>query len=95
MNSDAVDCKVSSVQKCVADYLRKESGIEDVIGAIFSDDKEEGHNRQVEEKVFDTTIFEAFILLNKLIIVFKKHERASLTSIIRIKNKKQQLIKEK
>ena len=37
INSDTVDWRVSSVQKCMAEYLSKESG-KDVIEVVSSDD---------------------------------------------------------
>ena len=44
INSDRVDWRVSSVQKYVAEYLRKESGKDD-IEVVSSDDDDDRHRR--------------------------------------------------
>ena len=51
VNSDKVDWRLTSVEKCVGEYLRKESGVED-IGEVSYDGSDKGdENADVEEKI--------------------------------------------
>ena len=96
--------RVSSVQKCVTEYLRKKSGKDD-IEVVSSDDDEDDvdvGNAMVEAEIHEITTCKALILLDKLVNLtgLNKDERASLSSIkdrleiIRVKNKKQRPIKD-
>ena len=103
INSDAVDWRVSSLKKCVAEYLRKESGKDDieVVSSDGDDNNVDLGNTDVEAEVHEITTCEALILLDKLVNMkeLNKDERASLSSIknrleiIRVKSKKQRPIK--
>ena len=98
INSDTVDWRISSVQKCVTEYLRKESGKDDVevVSSDKYDDDVDVRNAEVEAEVHEVTTCEAFTLFYKLVNLkeLNKDERASLSSIkdrleiIRVKNKK-------
>ena len=104
INSDTVDWRVSSPQKCVAEYLRKESGKDDieVVSSYDDDDDVDVGNAEVEAEVYVIATCEALTLLDKLVNLkeLNKDERASLSSIknrleiIRVKNKKQRQIKD-
>lgn len=95
INSDEVDWKVSSVSKCVSEYLNKESGNEE---NPESDPESEDEVKEIEpEKI---TPHEALIFIDKLINLkeLNNDERSSLSSlkdrleIVRINNKKQKTI---
>ena len=78
----------------MAEYLRKESGKDD-IEVVSSDDIDVG-NAQVEVEVHEVTTCEALTLLDKLVNLkeLNKDERTSFSpikdrlEIIRVKNKK-------
>ena len=97
INSDEVDWKVSSLQKCVTGYLQKESGAEE-IEEVVTDEESEDEVEEVEPE--ETTPYEALVIIEKLINVkdLNSDERSSLSSIkerletIRINNKKQKTI---
>ena len=94
INSDTVDWRLNSIQKYVAEYLRKESGKDD-IEVVSSDDIDVG-NAQVEVEVHEVTTCKALTLLDKLVNLkeLNKDERTSFSpikdrlEIIRVKNKK-------
>ena len=85
INSDTVDGRVSSEQKCVAEYLRKESEKDDieVLSSGNDDDDVNVGNAEVEAEVHEITTCEALTLLDKLVNLKKlsKDERATLSSI--------------
>ena len=97
INSDEVDWKVSSLQKCVTGYLHKESWAEE-IEEVVTDEESEDEVEEVEPE--ETTPYEALVIIEKLINVkdLNSDERSSLSSIkerletIRINNKKQKTI---
>ena len=90
---------MSSVEKCVSEYLRKESGVNDVEEVSSDDGDKDGENADVEEKI---TTYEALTMIDKLINLkdLNIEERVSLSSlkerleIIRVNDKKQQSIKD-
>ena len=104
INSDTVDLRLSSARKCVAEYLRKESGKDDieVVSSYDDDDDVDVGNAEVEAEVYVIATCETLTLLDKLVNLkeLNKDERASLSSIknrleiIRVKNKKQRQIKD-
>ena len=97
INSDTVDGTVSSEQKCVAEYLRKESEKDDieVVSSGNDDDDVNVGNAEEGAEVHEITTCEALTLLVKLVNLKKlsKDERATLSSIkdrleiIRVKQK--------
>jgi len=95
INSDEVDWKVSSVSKCVSEYLNKESGNEE---NPESDPESEDEVKEIEPE--EITPHEALIFIDKLINLkeLNNDERSSLSSlkdrleIVRINNKKQKTI---
>ena len=104
INSDKVDWRVNSVEKCVAEYLCKESGKDDmeVVSSDDDDDDTNVGNAEVEVEVYEITTCKAFTLLDKLVNLkeLNKGERAALflikdrLEINRVKNKKQRSIKD-
>lgn len=101
INSDEVDWRASSVQKCVSEYLTKEAG-NTCVEEVSSDD-EGGENIEEKEKDLpDITTYEALAMLDQLVnvSVLNEDERASLTlirerlEIIQINNKRQKSIKD-
>lgn len=100
INSDEVDWRASSVQKCVSEYLIKEAG-NTCVEEVSSDD-ERGENIEEKEKDLpDITTYEALAMLDQLVnvSVINEDERASLTlikerlEIVQINNKRQKSIK--
>ena len=97
INSDTVDGRVSSEQKCVAEYLRQESEKDDieVVSSGNDDDDVNVGNAEEEAEVNEITTCKALTLLDKLVNLKKlsKDERATLSSIkdrleiIRVKQK--------
>ena len=85
INSDTVDGRVSSEQKCVAEYLRKESEKDDieVVSSGNDDDDVNVGNAEEEAEVHEINTCEALTLLDKLVNLKKlsKDERATLSSI--------------
>ena len=88
----------------MAEYLRKESGKDDieVVSSYDDDDDVDVGNAEVEAEVYVIATCETLTLLDKLVNLkeLNKDERASLSSIknrleiIRVKNKKQRQIKD-
>ena len=60
-----IDWRVSSVQNCVAEYLRKESRKSDVEVSDDNDDAVDGRNALVEVDEINT--YEALAMLDKLV----------------------------
>ena len=85
INSDTVDGRVSSEQKCVTEYLRKESEKDDIEVVSSGNDYDDVNvgNAEVEAEVHEITTCEALTLLDKLVNLKKlsKDERATLSSI--------------
>ena len=77
--ADMVDWRVSSVQNCVAEYLRKESG-EDPVKAVSDSDDEDDVGEQCAE--VEVSREEALSMIDKLVNlkVLRKGERNSLAS---------------
>ena len=104
INSVTVGLRVSSIQKCVAEHLRKESGNDDIEVVSFDDNDDDFDvgNAKVDAEVHEITTSNVLTLLDKPVNlkVVNKDERASLSSIkdrleiIRVKNKKQRPIKD-
>ena len=101
INSDEVDWRASSVQKCVSEYLTKEAG--NICVEEVSSDDEGGENIEEKEKDLpDITTYEALAMLDQLVnvSVLNEDERASLPlirerlEIIQINNKRQKSIKD-
>ena len=79
-NSDEVDWKVSSLQKCVTGYLQKESEATE-IEEVVTDEESEDEVEEVEPK--ETTPYEALVIIEQLINVkdLNRDERSSFFSI--------------
>ena len=102
VNSDEVDWKVSSVEKCVNEYLRKESGVSD-IEEVPSNDDDDDHDgdEYVDKSEEKITTFEALTMVDKLINLqdLSTEDRANLSSLkerletVRINSKRQSSIK--
>ena len=92
INSDEIDRKVSSVSKCVSEYLNKESGNEE---NPESDPESEDEVKEIEPE--EITPHKALIFIDKLINLKEPNndEKSSLSSlkdrleIVRINNKNQ------
>ena len=99
INADMVDWRVSSVQNCVADYLRKESG-EDPVKVVSDSDDEDDVGEECAE--VEVSREEALSMIDKLLSLkdLNKAERNSLVSlkekleIIKINSKMQKSIKD-
>ena len=85
-NFFAVDLRVSSVQICVAENLRKESGKDDieVVSSDGDDDDVDVGNAEVEAEVHEITTCEALTFLDKLVNLkeLNKDERVRLYVLI-------------
>ena len=100
INSDMIDWRKYSIQKCVAEYLRKQSGEDDLeLISGSDDDADDGDAGEVEVDV-EVEVGDALNMLDKLVNLkhLNKEERNSLFSIkeklekIKISNKKQSSI---
>ena len=99
INPDEVDWRVNSVEKCVSEYLCKQSGVSD-IEEVPSNDDDDGdeHVDKSEEKI---TTYETLTMVDKLINLkdLNTEDRAHLSSLkerletVRINRKKQSSIK--
>ena len=75
MSSDEVDWRVSSVEKCESEYLRKESRVNDVEEVSSDDGDKGGENADVDEKI---TTYEVLTIIDKLINLKDLIEREEL-----------------
>ena len=98
VNADEVDWKVSSVEKCVNEYLRNEAGIEE----DRESDESEDEVQEVEVVPEEISSHDALIIIDKLMNLkeLNSDERSSLSSIkdkletVRINCKKQSSIEQ-
>lgn len=98
VNADEVDWKVSSVGKCVNEYLRNEAGIEE----DRESDESEDEVQEVEVEPEEISSHDALIIIDKLMNLkeLNSDERSSLSSIkdkletVRINCKKQSSIEQ-
>ena len=96
--ADEVDWKVSSVEKCVNEYLRNEAGIEE----DPESDESEDEVQKVEVVPEEISSHDALIIIDKLMNLkeLNSDERSSLSSIkdkletVRINCKKQSSIEQ-
>ena len=100
INSDMIDWRKYSIQKCVAEYLRKQSGEDDLELISGSDDDADDEDAGEVEVDVEVEVGDALNMLDKLVNLkhLNKEERNSLFSIkeklekIKISNKKQSSI---
>ena len=100
INSDEVDWRVSSVEKCVSEYLRKQSGVSDIEEVPSNDDNDDG-DEYVDKSEEKITTYEALTMVDKLINLkdLNTEDKAHLSSpkerleTVRINSKKQSSIK--
>ena len=100
VNADEVDWKVSSVKKCVSEYLRKEAGIAE--NHESDRDESEDEVQEVEVEPEEISPHDALIIIDKLMNLkeLNSDERSSISLIkdkletVRINSKKQSSIKQ-
>ena len=101
INSDEVDWRVSSVEKCVSEYLRKESGVSDIEEVPSNDDDDDDGDEYADKNEEKITTYEALTMVDKLINLkdLSTEDRENLSSLkerletVRINSKKQSSIK--
>jgi len=104
INADMVDWRVSSVQSCVAEYLKKESGEDLVVSDSDDEDGDKGgeDGEEVEDGEVEVSTEEALSMIDKLVNLkdLDKDERKSLVLLkeklekIKINSKIQKSIKD-